>query len=182
MGSGYTNKLAACDADRRGAGAESELASLVCIDVKSIPADNPVQLFYAQYVHASAKIADRRLPTFGDILQVVEPILMDYCLVLMPMQSEPLINFQTLHRGHKIPGSQIASFKFGELYTDYLLPHAVAERLGELTSCLCLRICRFSVAQSARRASRDMRVYRGIFPVWMEDHSHHAVILVIAPA
>jgi hypothetical protein len=174
--------ISTIDADHEAAGRRTGFASLDAYDVNLMPADNPVRLFYVHYLATRNKIADHRLPTFGDVVQAVEPSLMDYCLVLMPIQAEPLIDFQTLHRGQKIPGSQVVSFKFGELYTDYIMPHAAAERLAELTSCLCLRTCRFSVTTSARRASKDTKVYRGVFPVWMEDHSHHAVMLVIAPA
>jgi hypothetical protein len=147
-----------------------------------MPADHPVRLFHVRYLATRNKFSDHRLPTFGDVVQAVQPSLMDYCLVLMPIEAEPFINFQTLHRGQKIPGSQVVSFKFGELYTDYIMPHAAAERLAELTSCLCLRTSRFSVTHSARRASRETKVYRGVFPVWMENYSNHAVMLVIAPA
>ena len=155
---------------------------LGAVEIEGLPITNPIRRLNDRYARLRGQTNEPHLPHLQDFLEVLDDDLMDYCLVLLPVCSVPFIDFQVLHRGKKIPGSDVASFKYGEQYTDHILPKFAAERLLELASCLALKSRRFSETLSARRSSLKVRVYRAVFPVWLADHQTHGVILAIASA
>ena len=157
-------------------------AALDLIDVQELPPANPVRKLNECYMQLRLKCDEQRLPQLQDLLEAVDDGLTEYCLVLLPIPGQPFIDFQVLHRGTKIPGSDLASFKYGERYTDHILEKFASERLMELASCLALKKCRFSRTRSARRSSLDVTVFRAVLPIWVPEHQIHGIILVIAPA
>ena len=152
------------------------------IEINELPVTNPIRRLRECYVRLHVQANEPHLPHLQEFLEVVDDDLMDYCLVLLPICGLPFIDFQVLHRGKKIPGSDLASFKYGEQYTDHILQQFAAERLLELASCLALKSSRFSKTRSARRSSLEVHVYRAVLPIWLADHQTHGVVLAIAPA
>ena len=57
----------------------------------------------------------------------------------------------------------------------------VEERLMELASSIVLRSPFFSHGLSARSGTIDVKVFRGVFPLWQIQKNKPAVMLVIAP-
>jgi hypothetical protein len=159
-----------------------EQTPLESVEIRELPLENPIRKLHACYELAPAHAGESMPPYLQDFLEAVPGDLMDYCLILLPATGEPFINFQVLHRGKKIPGSNLASFKDGERYTDHVLPEFRDERLLELASCLALRRCRFSFTRSARRSSQHVNVFRAVLPVWLAEHHLHGVVLAVAPA
>ena len=161
---------------------DSRCTALIVVELQDLPVTNPVRRLHAFYIQLLNKCSKQHLPQLQDLFEIADDDLTEYCLVLLPIPTVTLINFEVLHRGMKIPGSDLASFKFGERYTDHILAVAVEERMMELASCLALRKCRFSRSMSARRDTPDVAVFRAALPVWSADHKLYGIVLTIAPA
>ena len=161
--------------------ADAPLSNLNAIDIAEIPATHPIRKLNDCYSLLRQQCEDQQLPHLHDLLEAVDDGLMDYCLVLLPVPGIPFVDFQVLHRGRTIPGSDLASFKFGERYTDHILPAFAKDRIGELTACLSLKRCRFSRSLSARRSTLDVVVLRAVMPVWLSEYQLQAVVLAVAP-
>jgi hypothetical protein len=145
-----------------------------------LPAKHPLAVM--EKVYRSLMVPGfQKLPSLELLIARMEENLFDYAIVLVPIEADPVIDFVVQHSGSKVPGAGMAGLSVGERYTEKILPLLAGERLMELASCLALRKCRFSRAYSARPSSLHIKVYRGVFPVWMEHCDQHAVILAIAP-
>ena len=155
--------------------------NLNLVDILEIAVTHPIRRLNDCYSLLRQQCEDQQLPHLHDLLEAVDDGLMEYCLILLPVPGIPFVDFQVLHRGRTIPGSDMASFKFGERYTDHILPVFANDRILELTACLSLKTCRFSRALSARRSSLSVVVLRGVLPVWLPEYQLHAVVLAVAP-
>lgn len=160
----------------------AEQTVLRSIEINDLPVTNPIVRLSDTYARLRARSEEAELPHLHDFLQIVDEDLMHYCLILLPISGDPFLDFQVLHRGNRIPGSDLSAFKYGEVYTEHILSTFANERLLELASCLALKSCRFSATLSARQSSLKISVYRAVLPVWLADHQICGIILAIAPA
>lgn len=152
------------------------------IESTSIPLQNPVSGAWSVYRSLLTEHKRQMLPILEDMTELLEDDVVQHCLIMLPIEVNSQLDFQVLFRGSSIPGSDMARFKFGELYSHHILPEFAEERLRELATTLTLKQPRFSKTLSARRSALDVVVYRGVFPAWSAEYKQHAVILAIAAA
>lgn len=167
--------------DRDGAVAPGRAPDLIPVSAEDIPERHPVRLLDAAYRELLAGCEGQHLPDFGTFLKRVDRELLDYCLVLSPVVGNPFIDFIVLRKGQRIPGADLADFEVGASYAQHIMPGRVSERLMELASCLALRQARLSSAQSARKSTLHVRVFRAVCPVWDQSLQRHVVLLAVAP-
>ncbi len=151
------------------------------IPASALPATHPVAMINWFYVGLLRGCEPQHLPDFGEFMQAIGRELLSYCLVLSPVEADPFIDFLVLHKGQRIPGVDQTIFKPGERYSENIRVDLVEERVMELASCLALKQSRHSIAVSARMSTLNVRVYRGVFPVWDGQVGRHTVVLAIAP-
>lgn len=151
------------------------------IDIEEIPEINPVHRLGRIYETLVEDGDKQHLPSIEALFKVVPEELTTYALILAPFRASPFIDFEVLHKGHRIPGVDLAEVLPGELYSDRIAPAFAAERLMELASCLALKECRFTCALSARPSTLNVKVFRAVMPVWLEERQQLGVVLAIAP-
>lgn len=149
--------------------------------LSEIPQTSPVHRIGSTYERLLEQCENQHLPSIADFLGAMPEGLDDFCLILAPVRAQRFIDFEVMHRGSRIPGIDLAELTPGELYTDRISPKFADERLMELASCMALKAPRYSRALSARPSSLNVRVYRAVMPVWLDDSEQHGVVLAIAP-
>lgn len=164
---------------------QSELAlgdaSGVDLAAERLPARHPTRTLSDIFIDQLNYQTGQHLPELEDVLAVADGALLDYCLVLSPVSGRNFLDFRILAIGGRMPGAEIAKLHEGECYSIRLVPERVPERLLELASCIVLKSQRLTETLSARRSALNMRVYRGIFPVWHAENQAFAVVLSAAP-
>lgn len=163
-------------------GAESEdFQILQVIKPSEIKTTSAVRRLSDRYFEVSHSCRPGALPVLDDLFEGAEPDLIEHASILLPIEGIKGLDFQVLHRGKKMPGSSLQSFRFGERYSDFINAKYIRERLMEMATCLTLRKPRFSTALCARRSAEDVVIYRAVMPVWFPEHQTHAVVLATAP-
>lgn len=150
------------------------------LELAEIPSEHPVRQIGEGYCRLLAQCADQHLPEIDDLTKSVDARQLDFCLVLAPVEADPFIDFMVVQSGARLPGG-IGAFRRGELYSDQLSNQLAPARLMELASSMSLKLCRFSVANSARPSALNIRVFRAVLPVWIMKMQKHGVMLAIAP-
>ena len=160
-------------------------ARTVCVELQrleleEIPVLHPVHHVGEAYCRLLESCAEQHLPEFGELTNAVDAKSMDYCVLLAPVEAHPFIDFTVVERGTNVIGG-VGSFRRGGLYSDQISSHLTANRLMELASCMSLKNCRFSAANSARPGLLNLRVFRAVLPVWIMKMQRHGIVLAIAP-
>lgn len=151
------------------------------VAVADVPERHPVRVLDGVYNELHEACEGEHLPDFRQLLRRLDGDLVEYCMALSPVAAEPFIDFVVLRKGARIPGIDLAEFQVGQVYSQHIVPDLLSERLMELASCLALRQSRLTEGRSARRKSLDVKVYRGVFPVWDQSLQRHIVVLAVAP-
>ena len=159
---------------------KSGTSALERILATDLPAKHPLAIMDQAY-KSMIMPGFQRLPSLEQLTSKLGESLFDYAIVLVPIDGDPMIDFIVQHSGARVPGAGMAGLAVRERYSERILPLFAAERLMELASCLALRRCRYSRAYSARPSSLHIKVYRAVFPVWLQHCDQHAVVLAIAP-
>ncbi len=146
-----------------------------------LPPRHPTRTLSEIFVEQLSYQTGQHLPELKDVLAEVDDTLLDYCLVLSPVPGRNLLDFRVISIGGRMPGAEIAELHEGECYSVRLIPERVPQRLLELASCIVLKSQRLTETLSARRSTLNMRVYRGMFPVWHAEKQAFAIILTAAP-
>lgn len=160
---------------------ESAKSCIERIAVGEIPLNHPVRMINDHYMQMREACEVQHLPALDMLMQDLSTDLSDYCILLRPIEADTYIDFLVLHRGAKMPGVELVSVCAGEKYSDHLSPTCSQERLMELASCLALKKPRLSLTHSARQSTLQLKVFRGVFPVWDPQIQQHAVLLAVAP-
>ncbi|MGI9354819.1 MAG: hypothetical protein ACR2PF_06630 [Rhizobiaceae bacterium] len=158
----------------------SRKSALKLIVAADLPDRHPVRLLRDIY-QREQRGNQFDLPDYETFVGDRAPELLDFCLVLEPVQGDPYLDFTVQSKGRQIPGIETAEIAPGELYTQRVAEEFAQERLMELASCIVLKNYRLTKANSARRSSLNVKVYRGVFPVWQVARKRSAAILMIAP-
>lgn len=160
---------------------ELESAHLESIALEQMPLRHPTRMLSNIFLIQLIGQPRQHLPELSSILEEADDRLLDYCLILSPVAAQSFLDFTIISNGGRLPGAEIANLVEGERYSDRLLPQRVPERLMELASCIVLKSHRLTRTLSARRSTLNMKVYRGVYPVWHEARQNYAVILSVAP-
>ena len=151
------------------------------IGVGDIPQSHPIRLFHAAYEKENRSVGQSELPVLETMLGNLNATIISYSILLEPVRGEPFLDFMPLEKGAKVPGIESTRILRGELYTHRISPHLVDERVMELASSIILQTHRLSEGLSARNKTLNVRVFRGVFPVWQTLRQKPAVLLFIAP-
>ena len=138
--------------------------SLRQIDAHAIPDKHPIHSMRVAYEHHNS--IHYYLPEMERVLGMLDQRSLDYCIVLEPVRADTYLDFKPISKGAMVPGIGTTSIKRNELYTHGIAPHMVEERLMELASSIVLRSPFFSHGLSARSGTVDVKVFRGVFPLW----------------
>ena len=160
-----------------------ELASknvLKRVSIEPLPARHPIKILDQIYAQLARGVEGNQLPDLEDIIDLCPATLPDYWLLLEPVTAESFIDFIVRQKGSNIPGVISSKIETGERYSHYIKQALIDERLMELASSLVLKQPRYSEAKSARTKALNVRVYRGVFPVWQIARKKSAAILIIA--
>jgi hypothetical protein len=150
------------------------------ISLQSIPFYHPARQLGECFSQLLPQCAEQHLPDYDAFILSVCSELLDHCLVLIPVEAEPFIDFLILKRGPKLPGNATL-LRSGERYSERILPHFAPDRMMELTSCLARKVARYSVCMSASSGELNVRVYRAVLPMWLSSMKQHVVLLSISP-
>jgi hypothetical protein len=144
-----------------------------------IPRSHPVSKIEVLYAELKRKCPNQFVPDYAEFMISIGCELGDYCMGLCPVEGDPFIEFIVLRAGSRVPG--MSGMVPGQPYTKDLLPDFAAERMMELASCLSLKSARLSNSISVRKGAVNIKIYRGVFPVWNIQLECHCVVLAIAP-
>lgn len=165
----------------RDIGGSIGVSPLQPIDAEDIPDQHPIRVLHSLYTELREACEGQHLPDFRELLRRMDRDLSEYCMVLSPVAADPFIDFIIIRKGSRIPGVELVSFGIGERYSSSIVPERLGARLMELASCLALKTPRLSSAFSARKSALNVKVFRGVFPVWDQSLLQHIVLLAIAP-
>lgn len=158
-----------------------EDTSLATTTLEDIPPRHPVHMLSSIFFTQLVAQPRQKLPQLNAIISETSDELLAYCMILSPIPGRPFLDFRIIANGGRLPGAETANLRAGDCYSEQLLPDRVAERLTELASCIILRRHRLTRALSARRSMLNVKVFRGVYPVWHEEQRNYAVILSFAP-
>ncbi len=151
------------------------------IELNEIADGHPISIMANHYLNTNQNIPTEGLPVLETLLARSDPELMTYGLLLEPTSVDPFLDFIVLQKGVNIPGIKTTSIEPGELYSQRLDPGLANERVMELATSLVLKKPMYARASSARKSTLNMKVLRGVFPIWQEKRRKSGVILMISP-
>lgn len=155
--------------------------ALKAVNAEDILERHPVSLLHSAYAGLSKSCQPQFVPTLEDVAPLIGREVLEYSLVLVPVEGDPFIDFIAQHVGRNVTGAGMDQLNIGDSFGASLVPMLAGERLMELASCLALKRFRLSIAYSARRSTLKVKVFRGVFPIWLDYAHQNAVILCIAP-
>lgn len=145
-----------------------------------IPEASPVRLAADAFIGQQRSLAKQVVPPINDFIATVGEKVMTRSMRLEPADIAGNVDFAILHRGADFPGDK-AGKAAEHYYSQGLAPATCQERVVELLSVMALRRPKYSTGYSARFGCVNIKVYRGLFPLWCGDRQAAQLLLVVAP-
>ncbi len=154
--------------------------SLKQITEGEVPINHPIRVFLNAYQSQINGLGQSQTPVYETILEHINPAAMDYSMLLEPVPGDPYLDFAPLLKGSNVPGIDSTKVLRGELYTHGIAAHLADERIMELAGSIILQRYSLTAATSARNRTLNVRVFRGVFPVWQAQRQKPGILLFIA--
>jgi len=154
--------------------------SLKQITDGEVPINHPIRVFLNEYQNVTSGLGQSQLPSLELIEERINPTVLDYSMLMEPVPGEHYLDFAPLRKGANVPGIDNTRVLRGELYTHGIAAHLAEERIMELASSIILERHFLTAATSARNRTLNVRVFRGVFPVWQSERQKPGILLLIA--
>lgn len=153
----------------------------VSVESEQIPENHPTRVLERHFLDAKSELHGNQLPSYDSIARRCPEEVLECSLLLEPAATHPLVDFFIRKKGKHQPGQNPEDVANWVNYSDSISKDFLSERLIELLACIALRQHRLSVALSARKSTLNVKFYRGVFPVFLDDVQMSAAILLVAP-